>query len=177
MPATRKPKERGGRPRSGRWKGKTPSGFSPPKRVMIKLHDLKRHPKSTKRRKVVGRGIGSGHGTYSTRGAKGQKARTGHSKSPARFEGGRQPLIRQIPKSRGFKSIHENATAVRLDELNIFADGDTVTIASLKKHGVIANTVNRVKILKGGLKRKLTVTVPTSATAKESIVKAGGIVK
>lgn len=144
---------------------------------MIKLHDLKRHPKSTKRRKVVGRGLGSGHGTYSTRGANGQKARSGHSKSPASFEGGRQPLVRQVPKSRGFKSIHENATAIRLDSLNIFADGDMVTIASLKKQGLIANTVNRVKLLKGSLKRKLTVAVPASATAKEAIEKAGGSVK
>lgn len=144
---------------------------------MIKLHQLKRHPKSTKRRKVVGRGLGSGHGTYSTRGAKGQKARSGHSKTPARFEGGRQPLIRQVPKGRGFKSLHESATAIKLDLLNIFNDGDEVTLAGLKKHGLIANTVNRVKLLKGSLKRKLVVKVPTSATAKAAIEAAGGSVK
>ncbi len=144
---------------------------------MIKLHDLKRHPKSTKRRKVVGRGVGSGHGTYSTRGAKGQKSRTGHSKSPARFEGGRQPLIRQVPKSRGFKSIHESAMAVSVSSLNKFTDGDVITVASLKKAGLIPSTVNRVKLLKGDLKRKLTVAVPASATAKEAIEKAGGSVK
>jgi large subunit ribosomal protein L15 len=144
---------------------------------MIKLHDLKRHPKSTKRRKVVGRGLGSGHGTYSTRGAKGQKSRTGHSKSPAAFEGGRQPLVRQVPKSRGFKSIHENATAIKLDALNAFNDGDEVTISTLKKHGIIANTVGRVKLLKGGLKKKLVVKVPASATAKTAIEAAGGSVK
>ena len=144
---------------------------------MIKLHDLKRHPKSTKRRKVVGRGIGSGHGTYSTRGAKGQKARTGHSKSPARFEGGRQPLIRQLPKSRGFKSIHENAKAVKLDQLNVFADGDQVTLKSLQEKAIVDSRVGRVKILKGEIKRKLTVLVPVSATAKASIEAAGGSVK
>lgn len=144
---------------------------------MIKLHDLKRHPKSTKRRKVVGRGVGSGHGTYSTRGAKGQKARSGHSKSPARFEGGRQPLIRQLPKSRGFKSLHESAKAVKLDALNKFNDGDEVTLQSLQAKGIVDAGVGRVKLLQGGLKKKLTVKVPVSATAKTAIEAAGGSVK
>ncbi len=144
---------------------------------MIKLHQLKRHPKATKRRKVVGRGIGSGHGTYSTRGAKGQKARTGHSKTPARFEGGRQPLIRQIGKLRGFKSLAPNAFAVKLDLLNAFADGEMVTLNSLKAKGVIDNGVKKVKILKGDLKRKLVVAVPVSETAKAAIEAAGGSVK
>ncbi len=144
---------------------------------MIKLHQLKRHPKSTKRRKVVGRGLGSGHGTYSTRGAKGQKSRTGHSKSPAAFEGGRQPLVRQIPKARGFKSLHPNAFAIKLDLLNKFSDGDEVTLNSLIAKGIVDAGVKKVKILKGDLKRKLVVRVQTSATAKETIVAAGGSVK
>jgi large subunit ribosomal protein L15 len=144
---------------------------------MIKLHQLKRHPKATKRRKVVGRGIGSGHGTYSGRGAKGQKSRTGHSKSPARFEGGRQPLVRQIKKSRGFKSLKEKAKAIKLDMLNVFSDGDTVNILSMIEKGVIPATVTSVKLLKGNLKKKLTVRVPVSETAKASIVAAGGSVK
>lgn len=144
---------------------------------MIKLHQLKRHPKSTKRRKVVGRGIGSGHGTYSTRGAKGQKARSGHSKTPARFEGGRQPLIRQIPKGRGFKSLSESAFAVKLDLLNIFNDGDEVTLNSLKAKGIVDAGIGKVKILKGEIKRKLVVRVSTSATAKSAIEAAGGSVK
>ncbi len=144
---------------------------------MIKLHQLKKHPKSTKRRKVVGRGIGSGHGTYSTRGAKGQKSRTGHSKSPARFEGGRQPLIRQIGKSRGFKSLNEKAKAVKLDLLNSFSDGDRVTIMSMIAKGIIDDSVTSVKLLKGTLKKKLVVAVPVSESAKASILAAGGSVK
>lgn len=143
---------------------------------MIKLHQLKRHPKSTKRRKVVGRGIGSGHGTYATRGNKGQKSRTGHSKSPARFEGGRQPLIRQIGKLRGFKSLAPNAFAVKLDLLNSLTDGTEVTLNSLKANGIIDSGVKKVKILKGEIKRKLTVKVPVSATAKAAIEAAGGTV-
>src|SRR5438552_19029306 len=98
---------------------------------MIKLHQLKKHPKSARRRKVVGRGLGSGHGTYSTRGGKGQTARTGHSKMPARFEGGRQPLIRQLPKSRGFKSLSDKAVVVELDKLKLFNDNEVVTARAL----------------------------------------------
>lgn len=141
---------------------------------MIKLHQLRKHPKSTKRRKVVGRGLGSGHGTYSTRGTKGQTARTGHSKMPARFEGGRQPLIRQLPKRRGFSSLAEKATAVKLDSLSVFNDGDVITIATLRAKGLVKTGTGRVKILQGKLSRKLTFKVPVSETAKATIEKAGG---
>src|SRR5258708_38558085 len=98
---------------------------------MFKLHTIKKHPRSTHRRKVVGRGLGSGHGTYSPRGGKGQTARTGHSKMPAGFEGGRQPLIRQMPKNRGFRSLNDKPKAISLSRLNIFNDGDTVDLAAL----------------------------------------------
>ncbi len=141
---------------------------------MIKLHQLRKHPKSTKRRKVVGRGLGSGHGTYSTRGTKGQTARTGHSKMPARFEGGRQPLIRQLPKRRGFSSLAEKATVVKLDSLSVFSDGDEITIATLRAKGLVKTGTGRVKILQGKLSRKLTFKVPVSETAKATIEKAGG---
>lgn len=143
---------------------------------MIKLHQLKKHPKSTKRRKVVGRGIGSGHGTYSTRGNKGQTKRTGHSKMPARFEGGRQPLIRQLPKRRGFKSLAEKAVSLKLDALSVFKDGEEVTVAALRTHGLIPSGSKRVKILQGKISAKLNFKVPVSATAKETIEKAGGSV-
>lgn len=143
---------------------------------MIKLHQLKKHPKSTKRRKVVGRGLGSGHGTYATRGNKGQTKRTGHSKMPARFEGGRQPLIRQLPKRRGFTSLAEKATAIKLDALTAFKDGDVVTVATLRTHGLVPTGSTRVKILQGKLARKLTFKVPVSETAKQTIEKSGGSV-
>ncbi len=143
---------------------------------MIKLHQLKKHPKSTQRRKVVGRGLGSGHGTYSTRGGKGQTARTGHSKMPAGFEGGRQPLIRQLPKSRGFRGLNGKAIAISLDKLKVFNDGDTVTTATLKAKGLISE-MGRVKILGGSISKKLTLRVPASASAKAAVEKAGGSVK
>lgn len=148
---------------------------------MIKLHELKKHPKSTKRRKVVGRGIGSGHGTFSTRGNKGQTKRSGHSKLPIGFEGGRQPLIRQVPKSRGFTSLNDKAIAISVSELNKFNDGDVVTAKSLIEKGILrffkGNNIPQVKILKGELKKKLEVRVPVSKSAKDTIEKAGGMVK
>ena len=141
---------------------------------MLKLHELKKHPKSTHRRKVVGRGLGSGHGTYSTRGGKGQTARTGHSKMPAIFEGGRQPLVRQLPKSRGFRALNKKAYAVSLSKLNIFNDGDTVDLKALKDKGVVDPMVLKVKILSGEIKKKLSLKLPVSGSVKEAVEKAGG---
>jgi large subunit ribosomal protein L15 len=140
---------------------------------MLKLHTLKVTKGSRSRRKVVGRGLGSGHGTYSGRGAKGQKARKSGTVRPG-FEGGRQPLIRQLPKLRGFKSPHAKAFAVSTGKLNIFADGETVTVAILRAKSVAPKT-GPVKILAGGeLKKKLTVQAPMSAGAKAIIEKLGG---
>lgn len=134
-----------------------------------------------KRRKVVGRGLGSGHGTYSTRGGKGQTARTGHSKMPAGFEGGRQPLIRQLPKLRGFKSLRRKTVALNLDILNMFNDNDVVTILALQQKGLVKpfghGSLPPVKILAGKLSKKLTVKVPVSAAARQAIEAAGGTVK
>ena len=143
---------------------------------MIKLHDLRKNPKSTHKRKVVGRGLGSGHGTYSTRGGKGQTARTGHSKMPVNFEGGRQPLVRQLPKSRGFRSLNIKPKAVSLSELSVFADGDRVDLKALKNKGLVDQGISKVKILGGEIKKKLTVKLPVSLSAKEAIEKAGGSV-
>src|SRR3954463_10821843 len=74
----------------------------------MRLDELKPAPGSRHRRKIVGRGIGSGHGAQSTRGMKGQRSRSGFSGMTG-FEGGQIPLIRRIPK-RGFRT-----TAFRID--------------------------------------------------------------
>ena len=147
---------------------------------MLTLHTIKKHPKSTKRRKVVGRGIGSGHGTYSTRGGKGQTARTGHSKMPARFEGGRQPLIRQLPKLRGFKSLNSKPMAVSLDQLEGFKDGEEVTLQAIFDKGVVKNPASsnlKVKIVGGKISKKLHIKLPITKQAAEIVKKAGGTVK
>lgn len=141
---------------------------------MIKLHQLKKHPKSVHRRKVVGRGLGTGHGTYATRGNKGQTKRTGHSKMPAQFEGGRQPLVRQLPKLRGFKSLNDKPAAVSLSKLSVFEDGATVDMAALKAKNIVDVNISKAKILGGEIKKKLTIKLPTSKSAREAVEKAGG---
>lgn len=141
---------------------------------MIKLHQLHKHPKSTHRKKIVGRGLGSGHGTYSTRGGKGQTARTGHTKMPAIFEGGRQPLVRQLPKSRGFRAITDKAVAISLNQLDKFSDGDTIDLKAVINKGLVHRDTARVKILGGEIKKKLNIKLPISASAKEAVEKAGG---
>ncbi|MDP3741561.1 MAG: 50S ribosomal protein L15, partial [bacterium] len=93
---------------------------------MLTLSNLK--PKLKKKhRKIRGRGPSSGHGGFSGRGIKGQKARTG-GKIPPGFEGGRMPLIRQMPKSRGFRSPNPKAQTVTLADLTAaFPEGGLVS--------------------------------------------------
>ncbi len=141
---------------------------------MYNLHTLKKHPKSVKRRKVVGRGLGSGHGTYSTRGGKGQTARTGHSKMPVNFEGGRQPLVRQLPKLRGFRSLNAKPFTLSLSKLNIFSDGDTVDINSVRSKNLVDSSIAKVKIVGGEIKKKLNIKLPVSASVKKAVEAAGG---
>lgn len=146
---------------------------------MINLHTLKPSRGSTKRRKVVGRGVGSGHGTYSGRGAKGQKARSG-SAIPVGFEGGRMPLHRQMPKLRGFKSRIPKAVPISLDRINEkFNVGQTVNPKELYNKGLIKSHLDTIKILgEGKISKALTFEkVLVSTTASEKITKAGGNIK
>lgn len=143
---------------------------------MLKLHELKPYRRSTKRRKVVGRGVGSGHGTFSGRGAKGQKARSGSS-IPIGFEGGRMPLHRQLPKRRGFTSRTPKMTPISLADLNEqFKAGETVNAKILLNKGLIKSAQEAVKILSGGeISKPLNFEkVLVSASAQAKIEKAGG---
>jgi large subunit ribosomal protein L15 len=138
-------------------------------------------PGSRHRRKRVGRGIGSGHGKTSTRGQKGQRARTGSRKRPG-FEGGRNPLIRRIPK-RGFR---QKATGrapkpvvVNLRQLNAFNEGDRVTPDVLRQRHLISDVSRGVKLLgDGSLTKKLTIVVHhASESAAAKVKEAGGTVE
>jgi large subunit ribosomal protein L15 len=143
---------------------------------MLKLSELKPHKHSTKRRKVVGRGLGSGHGTYSGRGGKGQTARSGSS-IPIGFEGGRMPLHRQMPKRRGFTSRNEKASVINLKDLDTkFKSGETVNPKILFNKGMIKSAQSPVKVLSNGeLTKALTLEkVMVSKIASEKILKAGG---
>ncbi len=138
-------------------------------------------PGALKRRKRVGRGIGSGHGKTSTRGQKGQRARTGKTKRPG-FEGGRTPLIRQIPK-RGFR---RKATGrewvqeiVNVEQLNAFTDGQRITPELLAEQGLIRDAAHAIKLLgDGALSKRLTIALHRiSEGAKAKVTQAGGTVE
>lgn len=142
---------------------------------MKTLSNLKPARKRTARKRL-GRGPGSGTGTYSGRGLKGQKARSGGRIRPG-FEGGRMPLIRQMPKNRGFKSTFPKNQAVSLGDLDrLFKDGDEVTLKVLETRRLIANPKMPVKILaKGQLTKKLQIkNIKLSTAAKEAVSKQGG---
>ncbi|MDQ1343325.1 MAG: large subunit ribosomal protein [Patescibacteria group bacterium] len=125
-----------------------------------------------------GRGNGSGKGTFSGRGCKGQGSRTGKGKFNPAFEGGQTPLFRRLPKLRGFTSLNQiRFEVVNLDDLQALADAGVTEIDTLLlvDKGLVRK-VAPVKILGSGeLKAKLTVKAnAASASAKAAIEKAGG---
>lgn len=138
------------------------------------LHNLIAPKGAHKRKKILGRGPGSGHGKTSTRGSKGQTSRSGRD-FYAGFEGGQSPLIRRIPK-RGFTSkFKKEYQIVNLDDLKTIKD-TLVNLELLKKKGLIKDKAKPVKILaKGEIKNALTVQAHAfSKQASEKIQKAGG---
>ena len=114
-------------------------------------------PKSSKKRKRVGRGCGSGHGSTSCRGSNGQNSRSGGGVRPG-FEGGQMPLYRRVPK-RGFTNIFKkDYSIVNVGQLNMFENGDVVTQKELIDKGIIKKVGYGVKILANGeLNKKLTI--------------------
>ena len=142
----------------------------------MELNTLRPALGSTKNRKRIGRGIGSGHGKTATKGHKGQKARAGRGMRPG-FEGGQMPLQRRIPK-RGFNNIFAKEIAiVNISSLEkTFDNGAVVDIDALIKSGLIKKPLDGVKILgNGDLSKKLTVQVNAySEAAKQKIEAAGG---
>jgi large subunit ribosomal protein L15 len=143
----------------------------------MNLNNLQPAEGSTKTRKRIGRGQGSGRGGTSTRGHKGQKSRSGYSKKIG-FEGGQMPLQRVVPKS-GFKNINRvEYKAVNLDVLQQLAEKRDTTVIDkefLISAGV-ASRRDRIKILgSGALSLKLEVKAHAfSKSAKEAIEKLQG---
>lgn len=124
----------------------------------MKLHELTSVDGSTHRRKIVGRGPGSGHGKTSGRGEKGQKARSGGGVH-AWFEGGQTPLYKRLPR-RGFSNARFaiRYAIVNVSDLNRFKDGEVVTPELLKESGLVKKELNGIKVLGNGkLEKKLTV--------------------
>ena len=132
---------------------------------------------SSRDRKRVGRGTGSGRGKTCGTGHKGQKSRSGGTVKPG-FEGGQMPLQMRLPKY-GFSSRIGRVTAqIRTGELNKIR-GDVVDLQSLKAAGLISASIRRAKImLSGEVKRKLTVSgIGVSKGAREAIERAGGCIE
>ncbi|MDR0956596.1 MAG: 50S ribosomal protein L15 [Endomicrobium sp.] len=140
------------------------------------LHNLKPASGSKHRKKIVGRGVGSGHGRTATRGCKGQKSRSGDGAKKAGFEGGQMPLFRRIPK-RGFNNnrFRKEYEIVNIESLNKFDEGVEVTPLLLKQAGLVSK-VKFVKILgTGNLNKSLIVRASSfSKSAFEKIRIAGG---
>lgn len=142
------------------------------------LNTLKPALGSTKNRKRIGRGTGSGHGKTATKGHKGQKARSGGS-IKAGFEGGQMPLQRRLPK-RGFTPlVRVEYSVVNLSQLDVFEAGAEVDAATLVAKGLVKSTNCLVKILgNGDITKSLKVAATKfSQSAKEKIVAAGGSVE
>ena len=140
----------------------------------MELHNLKPAEGSTKNRKRVGRGTGSGTGKTSGRGHKGQKSRSGWSRKVG-FEGGQWPLHRRVPK-RGFTNIfRKEYQVVNVVDLLKCEPGE-ITLEVLMSKGLVSKKNNPVKILgDGNLDKAYTVKVNAfSKSAKEKIEAAGG---
>ena len=141
----------------------------------MKLNELKTNPGSTHRRKIVGRGPGSGSGKTAGRGEKGQKARSGASIKPW-FEGGQNPLYRRIPR-RGFNNARfaTRYAVVNVESLNVFEDYTTVTPELLREKGLVKKELDGIKILGSGeLTKKLVVKANVFTNTAISKIESNG---
>ncbi len=144
----------------------------------MQLHQLTKI--TTKGKKRVGLGHGSGRGKTSGRGTKGQKAR---NSVPLRFEGGALPLTKRLPFLRGKgrnKSLQQKPVVVNVSALNGFSKGAVVTQESLVTQGLVSKELIEAKGVKilgsGDITVALSVQVPVSKGAADKITKAGGSV-
>jgi large subunit ribosomal protein L15 len=141
----------------------------------MQVHQLRSPEGSRKRKKIVGRGKGTGHGKRSGRGQTGQNCRSGRGVILA-YEGGQMPLLRRLPKV-GFNSKWPaKYQVVNCESLDRFEDGTTITPELLKSHHLINSLLQPVKILSvGEVTKKLTVQAHRfSKAATDKITKAGG---
>ena len=136
----------------------------------MKLHELEKNIGAKQKRKIVGRGPGSGLGKTSGKGHKGQNARSGGGVNPV-FEGGQLPLYRRLPK-RGFSNyvFKTRYATINISDLNRFEDNTLVTPALLKEVGLIKKELDGVKVLGNGtLNKKLTI--QANKFSKSAVVK------
>jgi large subunit ribosomal protein L15 len=141
----------------------------------MKQHELAPSPGSKRARKRVGRGDGSGHGTYSGRGLKGQKARSGGGVRPG-FEGGQNPLVKSLPEKRGFTNIfRKEYNTINVSRLSIFDPGSEVTPELMVARRLVKNLKRPIKILGGGeVHGSLVVRADKFTAAARAKIEAGG---
>jgi large subunit ribosomal protein L15 len=145
----------------------------------MQQHNLKPPVGATHKSKRVGRGDGSGHGSYSGRGCKGQKSRAGGGVRLG-FEGGQLALIKRLPRKRGFVNIFKTEySIVNVGELKVFSANAEISAKELLNIGLINSFKYPVKILgNGDIDRPLVVKANKfSAAAEKKIVAAGGKVE
>lgn len=147
----------------------------------MKLHDLKPTEGAKTRKKRVGRGLGSGQGTYAGRGRKGQHARSGGTKAPY-HQGGNLPIVRKLPFARGVGFTSRNKihySPVNLGDLNKFAPGAEIDPMVLAVVGLIHSPGEAVVVLgHGGLDKALTIKAHrVSESARQKIEAAGGTIE
>lgn len=140
----------------------------------MELHSLSPRPGSTKDRKRVGRGPGSGNGKTAGRGHKGQGSRSG-TKQKRNFEGGQMPLVRRVPK-RGFTNIFRRTLViVNVGQLERFPDGAEVGPDLLLAEGVLSKLGDGLKVLgDGALSRKLVVRAHKFSKKAQQVIEAAG---
>jgi large subunit ribosomal protein L15 len=142
----------------------------------MQQHNLKPTAGATHKRKRVGRGDGSGHGSYSGKGCKGQKSRAGGGVRLG-FEGGQLALVKRLPRKRGFTNLFRTEySIVNVGELKAFSANAKITPKELLDSGIIKSTKRPVKILADGdIDRPLVIKANKfSAAAEKKIVAAGG---
>ncbi len=142
----------------------------------MKQNELRSPAGAKHKKKRVGRGDGSGHGTYSGRGCKGQKARSGGGVRLG-FEGGQLPLIKRLPRKRGFTNVFKTEyNIVNVGKLAIFPPGTEVTPKKLLQAGLISISAHPTKILGAGdIPHPLLVKANKfSSSAEKKILAAGG---
>lgn len=142
----------------------------------MKQNELKPPVGATHKSKRVGRGDGSGHGSYSGRGLKGQKSRSGGGVRLG-FEGGQLPLIKKLPKKRGFSNLFRvECNIVNVGRLRVFPSGSEIGPKELLQAGLIKSLNLPTKILGGGdIHNPLSVQADKfSAAAERKIIAAAG---
>ncbi|MFA5360113.1 MAG: 50S ribosomal protein L15 [Patescibacteria group bacterium] len=144
--------------------------------MSLSLHTIKPARGSVRKKKRIGRGNASGHGSYSTRGLKGQRSRAGGRNKLRRL--GFKQILAATPKNRGFKSAKPKNQVVNLKDLNSnFSAGDKINAHSLLKAGLVQTVQEKIKILGQGklaLKNLQFEGVKLSDSVKAQIEKMGG---